>query len=97
MSKLIRNVDLFKANGFTIDDHSSPPVVYKGPRFAPTEWHFTYTELEHELMTAMNASLKLLDNGDYLEAMHGLAVALVNAGVRVDFTDHFTNQMKGQS
>ena len=39
-----------KAQGFIIDDTCYPWVAYKGQRFAPTEIHDCYTELEAELM-----------------------------------------------
>lgn len=32
--------------GFTIDDTCYPWVAYKGPRFAPTESHWCYTDRE---------------------------------------------------
>ena len=37
-----------REEGFTIDHHCYPWVAYKGPRFNPTEWHYTQTDTESE-------------------------------------------------
>jgi hypothetical protein len=34
--------DYAMKHGFTIDDDTKPPVAYKGPRFAPTEFYRLY-------------------------------------------------------
>lgn len=43
-----RNVSAEAAKrwGFTVDSHCYPWVIYKGPRFAPTEWHYIKTDEE---------------------------------------------------
>lgn len=42
-------LDKAQAEGFTIDRHCYPWVAYKGPRFSPSEWHVTDTDIEFEL------------------------------------------------
>lgn len=37
-----------REQGFTIDENCYPWVAYKGPRFNPTEWHYTQTDTEHD-------------------------------------------------
>jgi len=49
-----------RAQGFVIDNCCNPPVAYKGPRFAPTEFHCCYTELETDLLALKDAVAKLI-------------------------------------
>lgn len=42
-------LDIAKEDGFEIDESCYPWVAYKGPRFNPTEWHYTHTQTEHDL------------------------------------------------
>lgn len=45
------HIDEAEKQGFTIDNHAAGrPFAYKGERFAPTESHECFTELESELI-----------------------------------------------
>lgn len=39
--------------GLTVDEHVYPHFAYDGPRFAPTQGHDCYTELESALIRAL--------------------------------------------
>lgn len=40
------SAETVRAMGFTVDETCYPWVAYKGPRFAPTEWHGIATDRE---------------------------------------------------
>ncbi len=74
--------------GYTIDDHSSPPVAYKGPRFSPTVWATTYTERETILIAAMKTAAAKLQSYNVTQKSYDIGrelyTALKEAGVDVD-------------
>lgn len=60
-----------REQGYTIDDCAAGrPVAYKGPRFAPTAIMLCYTELESDLIYALDRMVK----------MHNLMMRKTNHG-----------------
>jgi hypothetical protein len=55
-----KHADELEAQGFTIDRHCSPPVAYKGPRFAPTEIWQCYSDFESQLLREREANQRTI-------------------------------------